>query len=82
MIELRVASSDEVLREFEDGRVDAALVLRHDSVRRDGEAVMKERFGWFAAPGWSSPRRIRMPMSWTTAPCKPRRGYVRAFVIR
>src|SRR5215471_3062497 len=37
VLEMRVATSREVLDEFERGVIDAAIVLRHDNRRRDGE---------------------------------------------
>jgi DNA-binding transcriptional LysR family regulator len=52
--EIRVAGSDEVLKDFDEGSLDAAIVLRHDAARRDGEVLMTERFGWFSAVDWSA----------------------------
>lgn len=49
VVEMHVAASHEVLKEFDDGQLDAAIVLSHDDMRRDGEKLMKEHFGWFAA---------------------------------
>jgi DNA-binding transcriptional LysR family regulator len=49
-LEIRIASSWEILEMFESGALDAAIVLRHDNRRTDGEVLMDEPFGWMAAP--------------------------------
>src|SRR5580704_8735046 len=49
-IELRVSASSEALDAFDDGAIDAAIVLRHDNRRRGGDVVLKEAFAWMAAP--------------------------------
>ena len=50
VLEMRVSTSREVLEEFERGEIDAAIVLRHDNRRRDGETILEEAFGWMAGP--------------------------------
>ncbi len=57
IVEIRVAGSEDVLKEFDAGGLDAALVLRHDDTRRDGEVLLQERFGWFAASDWTRAAR-------------------------
>jgi DNA-binding transcriptional LysR family regulator len=47
-IEVQLESSRTLLSLFDQGGLDAAIVLRHDD-RRDGERLAHERFGWFAA---------------------------------
>lgn len=51
VIEVRIAASREVLTWFDRGELDAAIV-RRDGERDDGELIMEERMGWFAAPHW------------------------------
>lgn len=51
VIEVRIASSRDVLIWFDRGELDAAIV-RRDGERDDGEVIMEERMGWFAAPHW------------------------------
>jgi len=51
VIEVRIASSRDVLIWFDRGELDAAIV-RRDGERDDGELIMEERMGWFAAPHW------------------------------
>src|SRR6185312_8797554 len=48
-IEVRLNDSRDLLDAFDDGKIDAAIILREDD-RRDGEVLAPERFGWFAAP--------------------------------
>ena len=50
VMEMRVLSSLEVLDDLDRGQLDAAIVLRHDNRRRDGEVILEESFGWMAVP--------------------------------
>lgn len=52
VVEMRVASSREVLDEYDRSALDAAIVLRHDD-RRVGETILGETFGWMAAPDYA-----------------------------
>jgi DNA-binding transcriptional LysR family regulator len=56
VLEIRVAMSRYISEEFERGGVDAAIVLRTDTGRRDGEVILKETFGWMAHPASSTAR--------------------------
>ena len=78
VVEIRVAASEDVLRDFDDGGLDAAIVLRHDTARRDGEVLMKERFGWFAALDWSARPGEPMRIATQSATCGLRAVSVRA----
>ena len=69
VVEIRVAGSEDVLRDFDGGGLDAAIVLRHDTARRDGEVLMKERFGWFAALDWSARPGEPMRIATQSATC-------------
>jgi DNA-binding transcriptional LysR family regulator len=51
LIEVQIEASRHLLDAFDRGVLDAAIVRREDD-RRDGEVLTKERFGWFAAPGF------------------------------
>ena len=72
VLEIRVSTSREVMEEFDGGLVDAAIVLRHDNRRRGGEAVLKEAFGWMAAPDFE--HRLGEPLRLATQadPCSVR----------
>jgi DNA-binding transcriptional LysR family regulator len=78
VIEIRVAASEDVLKDFEGGGLDAAIVLRHDAGRRDGEVLMTERFGWFAASDWSARAGEPMRIATQSASCGLRAVSVRA----
>lgn len=51
VIEVRIAPSREVMQQYERGELDAAIV-RREPQDNDGELVMEEKIGWFAAPQW------------------------------
>ena len=59
--ELRVAGSRELLRALDAGGVDAILILQLDDVRRRGEKLFAEPYGWIAATDWS--RREPLPLA-------------------
>lgn len=71
-LEMRVAMSRTILDDFDRGILDAAIVLRHDNRRRDGEVMFEEAFGWMAAPDFS--HRSGGPLSLATQaePCSVR----------
>jgi DNA-binding transcriptional LysR family regulator len=48
-LEVSIASSWELLDLFDSGALDAAIVLRHEGRRTDGEVLMEEPFGWMAS---------------------------------
>ena len=52
VIELRVAGSREIVSAFDDGAVDAAIVLRQEDDPRRGESLFRERFAWIASHDW------------------------------
>lgn len=72
VIELRVAMSREVLDEFDRGALDAAIVLRPETSRRDGEVILEEGFGWMGAADFE--RRSGEPLRLATqaGPCSVR----------
>ena len=65
-LEIRIGSSREILDAFEDGALDAAVILRHDSRRTDGEVLMEEPFGWMAASDLNTAAESR-----STSPHRP-----------
>jgi DNA-binding transcriptional LysR family regulator len=50
-LDVRIGLSRDMLDSFDRGETDAVIVRREGS-RRDGETLLKDRFGWFAAPTW------------------------------
>ena len=69
VIELRVSPSNEVLKAFDDAELDAAVILRHDNARRDGEVLLQERFGWFASVDWPAPTGEPLRIASQSGPC-------------
>jgi DNA-binding transcriptional LysR family regulator len=72
VLEMRVSTSREVLEEFERGEIDAAIVLRHDNRRRDGETILEEAFGWMAAPDFEHRQGEPLRLATQAEPCSVR----------
>lgn len=68
LIEIRIATSGELLQRFDRRELDAAIV-RLDAGRGDGELLAEEPFGWFAAPGWQPRAGEPLPLATMAAPC-------------
>jgi DNA-binding transcriptional LysR family regulator len=62
LIEIRIATSGELLQRFDRRELDAAIV-RLDAGRGDGELLAEEPFGWFAAPGWQPRAGEPLPLA-------------------
>jgi DNA-binding transcriptional LysR family regulator len=68
-----VATSRQVLDEFDRGVVEAALVLGHDQNRRDGgETVLEEKFAWVAAPDFEHRAGEPLRLATQAPPCTVR----------
>jgi DNA-binding transcriptional LysR family regulator len=72
VVEMRVAASRDVLDDFDHGVLDAAIVLRHDDRRRDGEVILEEGFGWMAAPDFEHRPGERLRLATQSEPCSVR----------
>ena len=72
VLELRIATSREVLADFEQGTIDAGIVLRHDNRRRDGETILQEAFAWMAAPDFTHHPGESLRLATQAAPCSVR----------
>lgn len=72
VLEMRVSTSREVLADFERGAIDAAIVLRHDNRRRDGETVLEEAFAWMAAPDFEHHPGEPLRLATQAEPCSVR----------
>lgn len=77
-IEMRVAGTGELMRAYEKGGLDAALVLRPDDRRKQGKPVFAESFSWFAGAGWKSHAGMPLPLATQGEPCRVRGAAVRA----
>ncbi|CAN5399960.1 LysR family transcriptional regulator [soil metagenome] len=72
VIELRIETSRVTLDAYDSGALDAALVLRHDARRRDGEVLLAEPFGWMAAPDFNHPPGEPLRLATQAEPCSVR----------
>ena len=68
LIEIRIATSEDLLQRFDRRELDAAIV-RLDTGRNDGELLVDEPFGWFAAPGWQHRTGEPLPLATMAEPC-------------
>jgi len=78
VIEIRVDTSRTTVEAFERGELDAAIVLRHDDNRRDGETLLEERFGWIAAPEFEHRPGEPLRLATQVDPCSVRAMAVKA----
>lgn len=46
IVAFSLGTSRDMLMNYEQGKLDVAMILRHDNRRQDGEVVGIERFGW------------------------------------
>lgn len=78
IVEMHIATSREVLQSFDAGDLDAALVLRPDERRRDGEALLEESFGWFGSPDFTHRPGGELRVATQAAPCSVRAMAIKA----
>lgn len=78
LIELRVAGSREVMQAYDEGRLDAALVLQPEDRHRQGEKLFNESFAWIAAADWEPRAGQPLPLSTQGETCSIRANAVRA----
>ena len=76
-LEVRLGLSLELLDAYDSGMLDAVIV-RRDSGRRDGEALFRDEFGWFAATGWHHRPGAPLPLVTQSAQCGVRSVALRA----
>lgn len=77
VMEVRIAASRDLVVAFDRGEVDAAIV-RREGERQDGEVLVDEKFGWFAAPTWQHRPGDPIRLATMAAPCGVRGVAVRA----
>lgn len=68
VIEIRIASSGDLLKSFDRRELDTVIVRFHAG-RSDGEILAQEKFGWFAAPGWQHRAGEPLPVATLAEPC-------------
>jgi DNA-binding transcriptional LysR family regulator len=72
VIGLHIDASGTVLDAFDAGELDAAITLRHDTRRRDGEVLFEEPFGWMAAPDFDRSPGEPLRLATQAEPCSVR----------
>jgi DNA-binding transcriptional LysR family regulator len=69
LIEIRIASSGDLLQSFDRRELDTVIVRLHAG-RSDGEVLAEERFGWFASPNWQHHADHQpLPLATLAEPC-------------
>lgn len=69
VIEMHVASSRDLLAELDRGALDAAIALRHEARRREGEVILREDFGWMGVPGFEHRPGEPLRLATQAEPC-------------
>lgn len=77
-LDIRIASSREILEAFDAGALDVAIVLRHDSRRQDGKVILRESFGWIGVPDLEHHAGEPLRIATQPQPCSVRAMAVRA----
>jgi DNA-binding transcriptional LysR family regulator len=72
VIGLHIDTSRSILEAFDNGELDAAIVLRQDTRRRDAEVLFKEQFGWMAAPDFNRSPGEPLRLATQAEPCSVR----------
>jgi DNA-binding transcriptional LysR family regulator len=78
VLELRVAGSREVMRAYQEGALDAALVVQPEHRSQQGEVLYREQFAWIGAAGWRPRPGEPLPLSTQGEACGVRAAAVRA----
>ncbi|AEG92094.1 LysR family transcriptional regulator [Ramlibacter tataouinensis] len=68
VIEIRIASSGDLLQSFDRRELDTVIVRLHAG-RSDGEVLTEEKLGWFAAPTWRHRAEEPLPVATMAEPC-------------
>ncbi len=68
LIEIRIASSRDLLLSFDRREVDTVLVRAHDG-RSGGTCIAEEKFGWFAAQSWQHRAGEPLQLATLAEPC-------------
>lgn len=78
-LEVRIGLSRDLSEAFEAGKIDAAI-LHHvgKTAPRGAELLLRDRLGWFAAPGFSWSPAEPLPLLALAAPCTVRASAIKA----
>jgi DNA-binding transcriptional LysR family regulator len=75
---MHIGSSREILHAFDNGGLEAAIILATDGNRRDGEPLFNEKLAWIAAPNYLRPQGEPLRLAMQAEPCGVRAIAVRA----
>jgi len=75
-LDVRIGISSHIADAFDAGALDAA-VIRRDKGRRGGEALVEDRFGWFASPDFRHRPGDKLKLAMLAAPCSVRAQSIR-----
>lgn len=68
LIEIRIASSGDLIQSFDRRELDTVIVRLHDG-RSGGDLLTEEKFGWFAAPDWRHRADEPLAIATMAEPC-------------
>jgi len=68
LLEVRIGSSGELMQAYDRRELDAVF-SRFTLGREEGVVIAKEKFGWFAGPGWSPVSGDPLPVATMPEPC-------------
>lgn len=68
LIEIRIASSGDLIQSFDRRELDTVIVRLHDG-RSGGDLLTQEKFGWFAAPDWRHRADEPLAIATMAEPC-------------
>ncbi|MDH0616654.1 MULTISPECIES: LysR family transcriptional regulator [unclassified Agrobacterium] len=77
-LHLRTAGTRTLLELYDAGDLDAIVVLRHDDIRRDGEPLFQESFGWYCSADFDLSPGRSVPLVLQPEPCNLRAMALRA----
>lgn len=77
-LHLRTAGTRTLLELYDAGELDAIVVLRHDDIRRDGESLFQESFGWYCGADFDLRSDVPVPLVLQPEPCNLRAMALRA----
>eukprot|EP00659_Diplonema_papillatum_P020103 gene20103-30902_t len=69
IVAFSLGTSRDMLMNYEQGKLDVAMILRHDNRRQDGEVVGIERFGWMASHDFELRQGGALPLAIQPEPC-------------
>lgn len=77
IIELELGFSTDLLRKYDTGELDA-IIIRSGGDRRDGEVLLEDTYGWFAAPSIMPEFNLPVRLVTVRSQCSVRSMAVRA----